>query len=50
MSNATRGMFAEFIVETATNIDLTKVREESSPFDFETPEGIKLEIKSCAYF
>ncbi len=49
LSNATRGIFAEFIVATATNIDPTILREEWSPYDLETPDGIKLEIKSCAY-
>jgi hypothetical protein len=49
LSNATRGIFAEFIVASATGIDIAKVREEWSAFDLETPDGIKLEIKSCAY-
>ena len=49
LSNATRGRFAEFIVATASNIDTTKCRDEWSAFDLETPEGIKLEIKSAAY-
>ena len=49
LSNATRGRFAEFIVATATNIDITKIRDEWSAFDLETPDGIKLEIKSAAY-
>lgn len=49
LSNATRGVLAEFIVATATNIDITKVRDEWSAFDLITPSGIKLEIKSAAY-
>lgn len=49
LSNATRGRFAEFIVATATNTDTTKCRDEWGAFDLETPEGIKLEIKSAAY-
>lgn len=49
LSNATRGRFAEFIVATATGIDITKCRDEWSAYDLETPEGIKLEIKSAAY-
>lgn len=49
LSNATRGRFAEFIVATATNIDITKVRDEWSAYDLETPEGIKIEVKSAAY-
>ena len=49
LSNATHGRLAEFIVATATNINTTKCRDEWSAFDLETPEGIKLEIKSAAY-
>ncbi len=49
LSNATRGRLAEFIVATAVAVDITKVREEWSAFDLETPEGIKLEVKSAAY-
>lgn len=49
LSNATRGCLAEFIVATATNIDTTQCRDEWSAFDLETPDGIKLEIKSAAY-
>jgi len=49
LSNATRGRFAEFIVATAISIDKTALREEWSAYDLETPDGIKLEIKSAAY-
>jgi hypothetical protein len=49
MSNATRGRFAEFIVATATNIDLNQPRLEWGEYDLLTPGGIKLEIKSSAY-
>jgi len=49
LSNATRGVFAEFIVATATGIDIEQPREEWSAFDLTTPDGIKLEIKSAAY-
>jgi hypothetical protein len=49
LSNATRGRFAEFIVATATGIDMKTVRDEWGAFDLETPDGIKLEIKSSAY-
>lgn len=49
LSNATRGRFAEFIVATATNIDIRSCRDEWSAFDLETRNGIKLEIKSAAY-
>ncbi len=49
MSNATRGILAEFIVASATLINLKTIREEWGAFDLETPDGIKLEIKSSAY-
>jgi hypothetical protein len=49
LSNATRGRLAEFIVATAANINIDKCRNEWSAFDLETPDGIKLEIKSAAY-
>jgi hypothetical protein len=49
LSNTIRGGFAEFIVATATNIDLAVLRDEWSAYDLKTPEGIKLEIKSSAF-
>lgn len=49
LSNATRGVLAEFLVATAVNIDITKVRDEWGAYDLVTPNGIKLEIKSAAY-
>jgi len=50
VSNATRGRLAEFIVATALEIDLkAAVRDEWAAFDLESPEGIKIEVKSAAY-
>jgi hypothetical protein len=49
ISNATRGRFAEFIVASALNIDLTIVRDEWSAYDLTSPEGIKIEVKSASY-
>lgn len=49
LSNATRGRFAEFIVATATNIDIKQVRDEWAAYDLVTPDGIKIEVKSAAY-
>lgn len=49
LSNATRGRFAEFIVATATRIDISICRDEWSAYDLETPEGIKVEVKSAAF-
>jgi len=49
ISNATRGRFAEFIVASALNIDLTIIRDEWDPYDLKSPEGIKIEVKSASY-
>ncbi|MCK9413311.1 MAG: hypothetical protein M0Q53_13500 [Prolixibacteraceae bacterium] len=49
ISNATRGRFAEFIVASSLNIDLTIIRDEWGPYDLESPEGIKIEVKSASY-
>jgi hypothetical protein len=49
VSNTTRGRFAEFIVASALNIDLTTPRDEWSAWDLTSPEGIKIEVKSAAY-
>lgn len=49
LSNATRGVLAEFIVATATGFDRSSVREEWGLYDLTTPEGIKIEVKSAAY-
>jgi hypothetical protein len=48
VGNALRGMLAEFIVASA--VDCTaNTRKEWDAFDLETPEGIKIEVKSGAY-
>jgi hypothetical protein len=49
LSNATRGRFAEFIVAAAMNMDQTLLRDEWSAYDLESPDGIKIEVKSAAY-
>ena len=52
LSNATRGIFAEFIVATALEIDLSnEARDEWGEYDLETWEWgkIKIEVKSSAY-
>ena len=49
ISNATRGRLAEFIVATATNVDLNSPRDEWQSYDLETPEKIRIEIKSSSY-
>lgn len=49
ISNATRGMFAEFIVASSLDIDLSNIRDEWSGYDLTSPEGIKIEVKSSSY-
>lgn len=49
LSNATRGIFAEYIVACSLDIDITKPRNEWSAYDLITKDGIKIEVKSCAY-
>ncbi|HMU12392.1 MAG TPA: hypothetical protein PKE53_00215 [Flavobacteriales bacterium] len=49
LSNATRGVLAEFIVARALGCDLDVPREEWAAYDLTTPEGIKVEVKSAAY-
>lgn len=50
VSNATRGRLAEFIVANALRISTHGVvRDEWSAFDLQTPEGVKVEVKSAAY-
>jgi hypothetical protein len=48
LNNLTRGHLTEFIVAKA--LDAAKgVRNEWAAFDLETPDGIKVEVKSAAY-
>jgi len=49
VSNATRGRFAEFIVASAIKCNLEIIRDEWSPYDLTSPEGIKIEVKSASY-
>ncbi|MCY4382110.1 MAG: hypothetical protein OXE44_03040 [Nitrospinae bacterium] len=50
VGNTARGILAEFIVARALEIPTEKeVRDEWAPFDLETPDGIKIEVKSAAY-
>jgi hypothetical protein len=49
VSNATRGVLAEFIVACALGVDLNEVRDEWGAFDLITPEGVTVEVKSAAY-
>lgn len=48
VSNASRGILAEYIVGKALSCELG-VRDEWAAFDLETPEGYGIEVKSSAY-
>lgn len=49
VSNATRGLLAEYLVHEAVGSLEQSVRDEWAAFDLTTPEGVKLEVKSAAY-
>ncbi|AWI26852.1 hypothetical protein [Flavobacterium pallidum] len=49
LSNATRGILAEFIVAKALDADIAKIRNEWDAYDLITPNGVKVEVKSSAY-
>lgn len=49
LSNATRGILAEFIIAKALEADIATVRNEWDAYDLLTPENIKVEVKSSAY-
>lgn len=51
VSNATRGILAEFIVASALGITEggSSVRSEWDAFDLLTSDGIRIEVKSAAY-
>lgn len=49
LSNATRGIFAEFIVGTVIGLDPKDVRIEWDTYDLTSKDGIKIEVKSSAY-
>jgi len=49
VSNATRGVLAEYIVAMALGIDVNGVRDEWAAYDLCTDSGIKIEVKSAGY-
>jgi len=49
VSNATRGVLAEYLVARALGVAQGWVRDEWAPYDLITPEGIKVEVKSAAF-
>ncbi len=48
VGNALRGVLAEYIVASALDC-ISDVRQAWDSFDIETPEGVKVEVKSGAY-
>ncbi|MCB1024606.1 MAG: hypothetical protein KDB79_09460 [Acidobacteria bacterium] len=48
VSNALRGVLAEYIVAIAIDADLT-VRTEWDSYDLLSPKGLKIEVKSASY-
>jgi hypothetical protein len=49
MSNAARGVVAEYVVAMAMGVDVSGVRDEWAAYDLCTDSGIKIEVKSAAY-
>ena len=49
LSNATRGIFAEYLVHRAVCSQESTIRDEWDAFDLTTPDGIRVEVKSAAY-
>jgi hypothetical protein len=49
LSNAARGIVAEYIVARALDVDFEGVRDEWAAYDLSTKDGIKVEVKSSAF-
>jgi len=49
VSNATRGVLAEYIVAKAIGMSDDSIRDQWQAFDLETQSGVKVEVKSAAY-
>ena len=48
LSNATRGVFAEFLIASALGL-VDNVRSEWDSYDLKTQKGKRIEVKSAAY-
>ncbi|MHC4535753.1 MAG: hypothetical protein ACYS6K_17525 [Planctomycetota bacterium] len=48
VSNATRGILAEYLVASALGLD-QGIRNEWDAYDLKTSKGVKIEVKSAAY-
>ena len=49
VSNATRGIVAEYLVARAISANAEGVRDEWAAYDLETEDGVKVEVKSAAF-
>lgn len=49
VSNVTRGVLAEFLVARALGLGRKDIRDDWAAYDLETPEGVKVEVKSAAF-
>lgn len=49
VSNATRGVVAEYLVASALGVADKTVREEWADWDVEAPDGTRIEVKSSAF-
>ena len=49
LSNATRGIVAEYLVARALDAEPEGVRDEWAAYDLRTKDGVKIEVKSAAY-
>ena len=49
VSNATRGVLAEYLVARAIGVGQDEVREEWDAIDLTSPSGVRIEVKSAAY-
>lgn len=49
ISNATRGVLAEYLVASALGVADKTVREEWADWDVEAPDGTRIEVKSSAF-
>jgi hypothetical protein len=49
LDNTYRGVLAEFLVAKALGIPTSGVRQSWTPFDLQTSDGVKVEVKSAGY-
>ena len=49
VSNATRGVIAEYIVARQLGMGTEGARDEWAAYDLDTPSGVKVEVKSAAF-